>query len=535
VRLVGATALASLAIAGGATTAVADLAPQGCIQDNDSAAPDACEQTTDGLGAAHDVVVSPDGRSVYAASLLDDAIVRFARDPVTGALTPQGCVDDDDTGLDDCAQQTPGLSATKSLAVSPDGTSLYAVSEADHAIVHFARDPGTGAIAPVGCIEDDDTGNGECATAADGLGGPYTVAISAEGNSVYVASHGDDAIARFDRDTGTGELGFASCIEDDDTASGECGGTADGLSAAISVAVSPDGHSVYALSEIDDALVRFDRVAATGSISPQGCVDDNDFAADASQGEDDCARSTDGMHRPRSLAISPDGLSVYVGTREGDDAVVRFDRAADGTLTPAGCVDDNDTGVDDCAQSTDGLDDVWSLAVSPDGLSVYAAGRGDDSVVRFDRSPNPGELTPRGCVEDNDPPQGGDDCAAADDGLDGARTVAFSPDGGSMYVVSEFDESVVTFAPDADPPETQIVKGPRKKTRKRKARFEFASDETGSSFICKLDRKDFAPCDASERFKVNRRRHKLLVAAVDPAGNTDPTPAKRKWKVRKKS
>jgi dipeptidyl aminopeptidase/acylaminoacyl peptidase len=88
--------------------------------------------------------------------------------------------------------------------------------------------------------------------------------------------------------------------------------------------------------------------------------------------------------------------------------------------------------------------------------------------------------------------------------------------------------------PDSDPPETEITKGPKKKTRKRKAKFEFSTDEPGSTFECKLDKSEFEPCDPTEQFKVKRRKHILDVRAVDPAGNADPTPAERKWKVKKK-
>jgi hypothetical protein len=89
-------------------------------------------------------------------------------------------------------------------------------------------------------------------------------------------------------------------------------------------------------------------------------------------------------------------------------------------------------------------------------------------------------------------------------------------------------------APDTDPPETTITKGPKKKTKKRKAKFKFASDEAGSTFECKLDKKSFQLCDPVEKLKVKRRKHTIRVRATDDAGNTDPTPAKRKWKVKKK-
>ncbi|MGH2993771.1 MAG: choice-of-anchor Q domain-containing protein [Solirubrobacterales bacterium] len=87
---------------------------------------------------------------------------------------------------------------------------------------------------------------------------------------------------------------------------------------------------------------------------------------------------------------------------------------------------------------------------------------------------------------------------------------------------------------DNDPPETTIDKGPKKKTKKRKAKFELSSDEPGSSFECKLDNKDFEPCDSSETFKVKRKRHALQARAVDQAGNADPTPDSHAWKVKKK-
>ena len=88
--------------------------------------------------------------------------------------------------------------------------------------------------------------------------------------------------------------------------------------------------------------------------------------------------------------------------------------------------------------------------------------------------------------------------------------------------------------PDTDPPETTIVKGPKRKTKKRKAKFEFGSDEPGVVFQCKLDKGAFEPCDVAETFKVKRKKHRIEVRAIDAAGNGDPTPAEAAWKVKKK-
>jgi hypothetical protein len=93
--------------------------------------------------------------------------------------------------------------------------------------------------------------------------------------------------------------------------------------------------------------------------------------------------------------------------------------------------------------------------------------------------------------------------------------------------------TVTTPGPlDSIPPETTIVKGPKKKTTKRRPGFQFGSSEFGSAFQCQLDAGQFQPC--SSPFKPPKLRlgkHVLRVEAIDPAGNVDPTPAVKKFRV----
>jgi hypothetical protein len=66
--------------------------------------------------------------------------------------------------------------------------------------------------------------------------------------------------------------------------------------------------------------------------------------------------------------------------------------------------------------------------------------------------------------------------------------------------------------------------------------FKFRSSEPGSTFRCKLDRRPFTACGSSMRFKYLKPGgwHVLRVAAVDMAGNKDPTPAvARFWTPRR--
>jgi DNA-binding beta-propeller fold protein YncE len=534
-----ATAVSSLAIAAGALGAVGDLTPQGCIEDLDSDGLAGCGATAQGLEAAAAVAVSPDGASVYAVSESnDDAIVRFNR-AADGALTPAGCIADvgDPAG---CGVTANGLNGAASVAVSPDGASVYVASADDEAIVRFDRAP-SGVLSNPSCIEDPPTDAG-CASTAEGLNSAHGVAVSPGGTSVYVASFTDSAIVGFDR-APNGELSDPSCIEDPPNDAG-CGGTAEGLARAQSVAVSPNGASVYAVSQDDDAIVRFDR-APSGALTNSSCIEDLEH--DGVCDDVGAAGEAQGLDNVRSVAVSPDGASVYA-TGAVDDALVRFDRAPGGALSNPSCISDVGTGA--CGAATaEGLNQPRYVTVSSDSASVYAVSQNDDAIVRFDRAPG-GALSNSSCIEDPEHNDSCDDVGPAGEaqGLQGASGVAVSPDGTSVYAAGTSDDAIVRLdrevpptpppsdgeAPDTEPPETQITGGPKNKTKKKRANFEFISTEPGSTFECGLDGKAFEPCASPDQVKVKKGKHTFQVRATDAAGNIDPTPASDAWKVRKK-
>jgi DNA-binding beta-propeller fold protein YncE len=552
------------------------LTPQGCISDVGD--PAGCGATTEGLNDAAGVAVSPDGASVYAVSAVDDAIVRFNRSPA-GVLTPAGCIADvgDAAG---CGTTAQGLDGPSTVAVSPDGASVYAVSAVDDAIVRFDRAT-NGALSDPSCISDVGDPAG-CGATAQGLDAVRAVAVSPNGASVYAVSFTDDAIVRFNRGAG-GALTPAGCISDVGDPAG-CGATAQGLDASRTVTVSPNGASVYATSGFDDAIVRFNRSPA-GVLTPAGCIADVGDAAG-------CGTTAQGLRNAEGVAVSPDGASVYVASLV-DDAIVRFNRSAGGALTPAGCIGDFG-GVAGCAATVQGLDGAFGVAVSPDGASVYAVSFFDDAIVRFNRAAG-GALTPRGCIRDIGPfgPIAG--CGANAQGLNLAQEVAVSPDGASVYAVSG-DSAIVRFdrgppgsdsdgdgvpdssdncptvanpaqedndgdgignacdptpdgppppdpggggggggeAGDTDPPDTTITAGPKAKTKKKTAKFEFSSSEPGSTFECKLDSGSFEACTSPRDIKAKKGKHTFEVRATDAAGNVDPTPATQSWTVKKK-
>ncbi len=276
-----------------------------------------------GLEGAHSVAVSPDGKSVYVGSFASDAVVRLNRNTTTGAIGQPagsaGCVSEDGAGP--CADGH-ALEVVTGVVVSPDGKSVYATSASSDAVVRLVRDTTTGAISQpagtAGCISG--TGAGPC---VDGfaLDTPESMAISADGKNVYVASFSRDAVVRLIRDTTTGAItqpaGSAGCI-------GETGSPcADGrgLNGVFSVAISPDGKSVYVASFYSDTVARLVRDTTTGAITqpPEsaGCI--------SQTGAGPCTDGH-GLDGSQSVAVSANGQSIYVASADSD-AVARLNRA----------------------------------------------------------------------------------------------------------------------------------------------------------------------------------------------------------------
>lgn len=94
-----------------------------------------------------------------------------------------------------------------------------------------------------------------------------------------------------------------------------------------------------------------------------------------------------------------------------------------------------------------------------------------------------------------------------------------------------------SFTVDTRAPQTKIAKHPKKvvlsKTVKTKASFTFTSSEKGSHFKCKLDKKKWKSCRSRTTYKVKPGKHILRVRATDRAGNTDRSPAKWVWAVKR--
>ena len=402
--------------------------------------PDACGQTAKGLDSVVTAAVSRDGKSLYAAGSGDNAIVRFERDPNTGALTPKGCIADATSNPDGCAQTAKGLMSPYMIALSRDGTSLYVAAGSPGTVVRFDRDTKSGALTPKGCIAERGNNPEGCAQTARGLSGADAIAVSTDGISVYVAGYNENAIAIFRRDMITGALTPRGCIAERSDNLDDCPQTvAGGLEEPYygSVAVSSDGRSVYGVGSAGTSIAIFKRNTTTGALQPKGCI------ADSTNNPEGCTHTANGLVNPYMVALSDDGTSAYAAD-PGASGIVRFKRdTTTGGLTPRGCIADPAHNVAGCGHTAPGLFGASWVAVPSDGRSVYVAGQGSNAIVSFARDTSTGALKNRGCVAD--PVNNPSNCATTAPGLDGVQALALAHDGTSLYAPGSSDNALVRF------------------------------------------------------------------------------------------
>jgi 6-phosphogluconolactonase (cycloisomerase 2 family) len=379
VAAAGASAVSAFARDG----ATGRLAQVNCVTANGTAGVDGTEHDCadgDALGGTAAVAVSADGRFVYAASYTSGGIAIFSRNPDTGAVRQIGCV----RPVKTCVSAR-GLSGAAALALSPDGLNLYVASADADAVSMFKRDAATGLLTPIGCISDDGSdrlcGNGNT------MRGASAIVASGDGKNVYVAAGGSNAVLTFARDTATGALTQKGCVMEEAPRKGSCvRGRA--VSGIVSLALTADGRTLFGAASDSSALAVFARDPVTGTIREVGCVSETPFEGDESP-PDGCAHTTPFSY-PTGVAVTRDGARVYVSVSSGLQAFDR-DRTT-GTLSPAGCLvyegyfedlgDDEETGGPKCS-SAHGIAEASDVAVTSDGRNVYVTSWNSDAITTF--------------------------------------------------------------------------------------------------------------------------------------------------------
>ncbi|QYO68082.1 beta-propeller fold lactonase family protein [Leptolyngbya sp. 7M] len=350
----------------------------------------------DGLNTANAVLLSPDGKFVYATGGgNDDAVTVFARDTQTGNLTFVETLKDTTAGAGN------RLNGASGLAMSPDGTTVYVAGTDDNAISVFSRNAQTGRLTFVETIVD-----GTNLVAVSGI------AVSSDGNFVYAVSGGSsDAITVFSRNGSNGKLTLVEALKN-----GTNGIT--NFDNPSRLVLSPDGNHVYVTTS--NALAIFSRNSNDGKLT---------FVRTLRSGSNNITN----MGSPTGVTISSDGNHVYVTAGGNSDAIVVFSRnSSTGELTFVESLKD-----------TTMLDGAARVILSPDGSYVYVTSTDSDTIVVYSRNSTTGKLTFEQLLKD------GEDGI---DGLDGARGITVSADGKYIYATGSVDNAiaVLTTAPPPD-------------------------------------------------------------------------------------
>ncbi len=271
-----------------------------------------------GLDGAFSIVETPDGQFVYIGSCESRAVSWFSRDMLTGALSYAGKVSLYDSTI---------LGRALTVAVSPDGKHLYA--SGGYYTYSFARNPLTGAL-----TDRDSIGQVTYNTQ------PNAIDVSPNGRSLFLVSNGGDNIVLLDRDTMTGKLQYKQSISTWDQGM-------IGLRRANALAVSPDGRNAYVVSE-DSVLSVFAYDSASDSMA---------WVQYFKEG----VSGVQGLNYAFDVQISPDGRFVYTASSSGNGAAWFVRNAVTGMLTYGGYL----------ADVHGELDYPISLAMAPDGRRIY--------------------------------------------------------------------------------------------------------------------------------------------------------------------
>jgi DNA-binding beta-propeller fold protein YncE len=303
--------------------------------------------TTDSvLNVPVTVVPSPDGQSLYLASVESDALVHLRRQG-GGAFALDQCLKD--TAGMDCEAAGAGTAALNGvwgLAAAPDGASVYATGSEAGTLLRFAR-TADGRLTLDQCLKDDQPlgGCADPSASSPVLAGPHDIALAP--GSLYAPAEGSGALSHFRR-AGDGRLALSACLAE--SAGGDCSDistTSSMLVDASAIAAAPDGQWVYAGARGSKTLL-----ALVRKIGPPAC---QDGAADA-------------------VAGTPVAVPLRCTDADGDTVMLAIVApAAHGALGPidqaAGTV------VYTPAAGASGADSFSFAASDPDGASPPAVAR----------------------------------------------------------------------------------------------------------------------------------------------------------------
>jgi hypothetical protein len=351
------------------------------------------------------------------------------------------------------------------------------------------------------------SGDGGPATSAE-LSDPLNLAVDGSGN-LYIADSGNHRVRRVDSSgtittvAGTGTPGF----------SGD-GGPATSAELAYPYGVAVDGSGNLYIADNGNQRVR--KVNSSGMITTVAGTGTGGFSGDGGP-------ATSAMLNGADDVAVDDSSNLYI-VDNGNQRVRKVDGS--GTITTV-------AGTGSSGFSGDGGPATSAELANPGNVAVDGSGNlyiGDTSNHRVRKVNSSGTITTvagtgtAGFSGDGGPATSAQLAYPQEMAVDGS---------GNLYIADRENQRVRKVDPDTVPPQTTITSGPSGATNDPTPTFGFSSSEGGSTFECRVDSGAYASC-SSPRTTVHLTdgSHTFYVRARDGAGNVDPTPASRTFRVR---
>jgi len=299
------------------------------------------------------IVMSPNGKYLYAAASADDAISAFSIDSNTGELTLIASIAESFVG-------EFGIKNVYGLAISSDNKHLYAAGSGTDSVAAFVIDDLTGTLSFIEAETQGVNDPNDSGLTISFMDRPIKLSVSPDGNNVYVAAEFSSSVITFDRDNSTGEINYKQSLKSGIDGISEIGG-------AAAVLISADGSHVYTVGKADDSIVTFNRIAdGTLSFNSALTKSNPDFI---------------GLDSPTGLISSPADDHLYVIGFE-DSTMVTFTRKKESTELNFGQLEFADIEQD----GVDGINKMngpTSLAITSDGKWIIVAAGIDNALVVF--------------------------------------------------------------------------------------------------------------------------------------------------------
>jgi Ca2+-binding RTX toxin-like protein len=415
------------------------------------------------------------------------------------AVTPR------DTGKVAVGLMTPG---------APVPAALYMTGSSgnDSATATFAPDTVTVTLA-TGAFDTSAAAASGCVVSAS----QATCAVGATPDSIVLAGMGgaDSLVASgFPQETAVVVLGG----EGEDTVTG-------GEGSEDLLVDGPDGAK-----DTLSALGRDDALLHNGGADKLLGGEGNDLFLSVSICDGEALDGGEGRDNASWARLDKEGVEVRLAT----GLVGRF-----GVAGEPGCgaeTRDTTIGVEDL-EGSEAADALYGNAgpnqlLGHKGPDIYSAGAGADTILANSADSDP----VIDCGDDIDtavidiPTAGYADATPVD-----CETVREGAPNDFRTVTELPPPPLVSVPPDRRAPRTRLTAHPAKRlttTRvRRRVVFGFKSDERGSHFRCKLDRKPYRPCVSPRVYNVKLGKHTVRIFAIDAAGNADPTPALFRFRV----